>query len=848
MSGTTEEESPTDAAKPSKSATARRSLGLAVLRRFLAFFRLVRRWISRREWTVRLLGLEVVESPPDAPGVILLQIDGLSRQQFQRALKRGKMPFVKKLCQAEDHRLASFYSGLPSTTPAVQAELFFGVRAAVPAFAFRDSETKQRTEMIQLETAAKLERKLLQGHRGLLEGGGAYCNIYSGGAAEPHYCASAMGAGQFFGHARRGRVLLVVLWNLGAAVRSLGMLAVEFLVAIAEFVRGIGKGNDLRAEFKLIPARVIVAVLIRELITIGVEADATRGLPIIHANFLGYDEQSHGRGPSSTMAHWSLRQIDGAIARIAQAARASRRRDYQIWLYSDHGQQASTPYEYKQGRTLDQVVAALFQEELGNNKPLAEQQKSNWTRGIQTQRAGWLGAFWAKRWEQLAETLAIADQEGTDQRPMVVAKGPLGHIYLPANCGEPMKRRLAARLAGEGQVPWVFLPCEAGGVQAWHADSQYRLPEDAEVVFGKDHPFLPELSTDLERVCRLRNAGDLVVSGWHTDGSCVSFVRELGAHAGPGTEETGGFVLIPSEVKLPRDTPWSYWRPSRLRETVLRTLEPESPKPSPGGSKPADHDSKPPQLPTGNRLRIMTYNVHSCIGTDGKLSPARIARMIAAFDPDVVALQEVDVGRKATGGVDQAACLASALEMDFTFHPSIVSGSECYGNAILSRVPIRLRSAGLLPVIAGAPGWEPRGVVWVQVDAGDSPLQLLATHLGLDRRERRLQVESLLGSDWLGHPDCHGPIVLCGDFNFHANSRLYRQLTARFQDAQTSVDGHRPRNTWFSQYPVLRLDHAFVSSDLVVRQVIVPQSYLARVASDHRPIILDVELPVPSRR
>jgi endonuclease/exonuclease/phosphatase family metal-dependent hydrolase len=103
-----------------------------------------------------------------------------------------------------------------------------------------------------------------------------------------------------------------------------------------------------------------------------------------------------------------------------------------------------------------------------------------------------------------------------------------------------------------------------------------------------------------------------------------------------------------------------------------------------------------------------------------------------------------------------------------------------------------------------------------------------------------------LGSDWLGHPDCHGSIMLCGDFNFHAQSRLYRQLTARFHDAQTSVKGYRPRNTWFSQYPVLRLDHAFVSSDIVVHRVIVPGSYLARVASDHRPIVVDLELPAAS--
>ncbi len=105
---------------------------------------------------------------------------------------------------------------------------------------------------------------------------------------------------------------------------------------------------------------------------------------IIHANFLGYG------------------------------------RDYQIWLYSDHGQQANTPYEYKHGRTLDQVVATIFQQEKRNDRPSAEDQKSGWMRGVQTQRAGWMGGFRAKRLEQLAETLANVGQDGADERPMVV--------------------------------------------------------------------------------------------------------------------------------------------------------------------------------------------------------------------------------------------------------------------------------------------------------------------------------------------------------------------------------------------------------------------------------------------
>ena len=66
--------------------------------------------------------------------------------------------------------------------------------------------------------------------------------------------------------------------------------------------------------------------------------DISRGLPIIHINFLGYDEQSHRRGPHSRFAHWTLKGIDDAIARLWRAANHAAWRHYEVWVYSDHGQ------------------------------------------------------------------------------------------------------------------------------------------------------------------------------------------------------------------------------------------------------------------------------------------------------------------------------------------------------------------------------------------------------------------------------------------------------------------------------------------------------------------------------
>ena len=60
-------------------------------------------------------------------------------------------------------------------------------------------------------------------------------------------------------------------------------------------------------------------------------------------------------------------------------------------------------------------------------------------------------------------------------------------------------------------------------------------------------------------------------------------------------------------------------------------------------------------------VRILTYNVHRCVGVDRRLDVGRVAAVIAAQEPDIVALQELDVGRARTGGADQAHRLAQRL-------------------------------------------------------------------------------------------------------------------------------------------------------------------------------------------
>lgn len=243
--------------------------------------------------------------------------------------------------------------------------------------------------------------------------------------------------------------------------------------------------------------------------------------------------------------------------------------------------------------------------------------------------------------------------------------------------------------------------------------------------------------------------------------------------------------------------------------------------------------------------RLMTYNVHRCVGVDRKLDVGRIAGVIAEHEPDIVCLQELDVGRARTGFVDQARSIADRLAMTYHFHPAIRIEAEQYGDAILTHLPERLVRSGPLPSVRGVPGLEPRGALWAAIEIDGVTLNVFNTHLGLVPREQRLQAAALVGEQWLGHPDCVGPTLLTGDFNATSITRPYQTLTRKLADCQRSLGLKPSVKTFPSSFPAIRIDHCFTSPEIVVTAVKAPFSPLARMASDHLPLIVDFEIRRP---
>jgi endonuclease/exonuclease/phosphatase family metal-dependent hydrolase len=240
-------------------------------------------------------------------------------------------------------------------------------------------------------------------------------------------------------------------------------------------------------------------------------------------------------------------------------------------------------------------------------------------------------------------------------------------------------------------------------------------------------------------------------------------------------------------------------------------------------------------------FRILSYNVHRCLGVDGRLSPHRIADVIASCEPDIVALQELDIRRRRTGGVDQAMMIADILKMDVHFNPALRVMEEEYGDAILTARPSTLVKRGALPSPPGAARIEPRGALWASIDIDGTPVQVVNTHLGLLGAERVAQANALLGEDWLGRADCTGRKILCGDMNAVPRSRAYGRLSRDLVDVQRVLGG-RPRATFPTRLPVLRLDHIFLTPGIAVTAVEVIRTPLTRIASDHCPLLADLEI------
>ncbi|RPF85395.1 MAG: metallophosphoesterase [Roseibacillus sp. TMED18] len=233
------------------------------------------------------------------------------------------------------------------------------------------------------------------------------------------------------------------------------------------------------------------------------------------------------------------------------------------------------------------------------------------------------------------------------------------------------------------------------------------------------------------------------------------------------------------------------------------------------------------------KLRLVAYNIKHGRGMDNKVDLRRIASVLRKLKPDLVALQEIDHTCTRSGNVDQAAVLGDLLGMHHRFGTFMDFQGGQYGLAILSRLPIQKSIRHQL-----APGAEPRCALEVTVQpTDDSPLfSFVSIHNDWTREAFRVaQVNDLIA----GLKERKHPVILAGDFNAEPKAASLARLRA---SGFLILPKAKNAKTFPSPSPRVEIDY-FMTRGLRFVNPPLTEVHDERLASDHRPIVIELSLP-----
>ena len=233
--------------------------------------------------------------------------------------------------------------------------------------------------------------------------------------------------------------------------------------------------------------------------------------------------------------------------------------------------------------------------------------------------------------------------------------------------------------------------------------------------------------------------------------------------------------------------------------------------------------------PPSSPLRVATYNVHECVGTDGRQDPDRIASVVSELNADIVALQEFTYPASVALETRNPVVFTTMDRYECALGPTRQTRKqECFGNALFTRHPI----VDVHRIDLSMERREPRGALAATVEVGGTLIHVLAAHLGLRVRERRFQVRQIL--EYLDSVR-NSLYVVLGDFNDWLPGRsVVHVLDQRL--------GKPARPASFPAYrPIVPLDRIWVHPTSALRRIFTHATPAARLASDHLPVVADID-------
>jgi uncharacterized membrane protein YvlD (DUF360 family) len=481
----------------------------------------------------------------DEPGILYLEIDGLSKPVLQRAMRDGNAPQMASWLARDTHRLVEWETDLSSQTGASQAGILMGSNEDIPAFRWVEKERGELMVCSNPDDCAEIERR----HAGdglLRDGGASRGNLLSGEADHVLLTASRVSAEK---HANPGyraffangfnvtRTLVLVIWEV----------SLEVVASARQRRRDVRPRGHRGGIYPLL--RAGMCIVVRDLTVFAVLTDMFKGRPAIYATFASYDEVAHHSGLERPDTLEALRKLDQQFGRIERARRYAPR-PYHLVVLSDHGQTQGATFKQRNGYGLEDLVGESV--ESGRVHAVAGEDESKTNVGVAFDEATGKG--------EESGTKRGPKKDVSSEEVVVLGSGNLGLVYLMdaqhrMTLEEIQDRhpRLLPALRRHRHVGFVVVRSAEHGPLVLGRDGVRHLVNGQ--VDGEDPlaAFSPSAAQHLERSDGFAHAPDLFVNSFYDpelDEGCA-FEELISFHGGMGGPQTRPFILAPVELPLP---------------------------------------------------------------------------------------------------------------------------------------------------------------------------------------------------------------------------------------------------------------------------------------------------------